>query len=313
MNPVPYVVALAAVALILVARRLRDPAPKILLPLATAVIFVCGWQVAADAARYELRDKDGDFVRMVEIFPTPWSTLLGMQGPIADGTLLRYTVASVYRVAAGFVLAAGIAIPLGLWAGWNLRGFQALNPLVQALRPISPIAWIPVAILWFGVKDASAIFLIALASFFPIVTGTMTAVRTIPVVYVRSARNFGLVGFELFRRIVLPAAMPQIITSLRFALGVAWMVIVAAEMIAVDSGLGYLVMDARNANYYDRVVGAMITIGVIGILLDLGMRRLETLDEVRWGFPSQRDEVVEERGRAQVESARVSAQVWGQR
>ncbi|MCY2959423.1 MAG: ABC transporter permease [Planctomycetota bacterium] len=297
MNPVPFVTALAAVALILVARRLRDPAPKILLPLATAVIFVCGWQIAADAARYELRDKDGAFVRMVEIFPTPWSTLVGMWIPITDGTLLRYTVASVFRVAAGFALAAGIAIPLGLWAGWNLRGFQALNPLVQALRPISPIAWIPVAILWFGVKDSAAIFLIALASFFPIVTGTMTAVRTIPVVYVRSAQNFGLEGFELFRRVVLPASMPQIITSLRFALGIAWMVIVAAEMIAVDSGLGYLVMDARNANYYDRVVGAMITIGIIGILLDLGMRRLETLDEVRWGFPKVQGEAAAERVR----------------
>jgi NitT/TauT family transport system permease protein len=103
-------------------------------------------------------------------------------------------------------------------------------------------------------------------------------------VYVRSAQNFGLEGMELFRRVVLPACLPQIITSLRLALGIAWMVIVAAEMIAVDSGLGYLIMDARNANYYDRVVGAMITIGLIGILLDAGMRRLERIDEVRWGF-----------------------------
>lgn len=297
MNTVPYIVALAAIVLILVARRLPDPAPKILLPLSTAVLFVCAWQVAADAARYELKDKDGNVVRLVEVFPTPWSTVVGMRTPFTDGTLVRYTIASVYRVAIGFLLAAGIGIPLGLWAGWNLRGFQALNPLIQALRPISPIAWIPIAILWFGVKDASAIFLIALASFFPIATGAMTAVRTIPIVYVRSAQNFGLEGFELFRRIVLPASMPQIVTSLRFALGIAWMVIVAAEMIAVDSGLGYLVMDARNANYYDRVVGAMITIGIIGILLDLGMRRLETLDEVRWGFPQQRDDVTDERGR----------------
>jgi NitT/TauT family transport system permease protein len=190
----------------------------------------------------------------------------------------------VYRVAVGFALAAAIGIPLGLLAGWYTRCFQALNPLLQALRPISPIAWIPVAVLWFGVKDAAAVFLIALSSFFPIVTGSMTAVRTIPVVYVRSAQNFGLQGFELFRRVVFPACLPQIITSLRIALGIAWMVIVAAEMIAVDSGLGYLIMDARNANYYDRVVGAMITIGLIGVALDLLMRRLERFDEVRWGF-----------------------------
>jgi NitT/TauT family transport system permease protein len=207
--------------------------------------------------------------------------------PVKDGMLLRYAVASVYRVAVGFGIAAAIGIPLGLLAGWYLRTGQALNPLFQFLRPISPIAWIPIAVLWFGVKDEAAIFLIAISSFFPIVVGTMTAVRTIPLVYVRSAQNFGLEGFELFRRVVLPACLPQIITSLRLALGIAWMVIVAAEMIAVDSGLGYLIMDARNANYYDRVVGAMITIGLIGIALDWGMRRLERIDEVRWGFTKQ--------------------------
>ncbi len=284
MNFLPYLVVVGALIAIAAASRLRDPLPKYLLPLLVAVIFVCLWQVAADAARYELKDADGQFVRWVEVFPTPRSTVLGMVQPVKDGTLLRYAISSVYRVAAGFGLAAVIGIPLGLWAGWYTRGFEALNPLIQALRPISPIAWIPLAVLWFGVKDAAAIFLIALASFFPIVTGSMTAVRTIPMVYVRSAQNFGLKGFELFRRVVFPACLPQIITSLRMALGIAWMVIVAAEMIAVDSGLGYLIMDARNANYYDRVVGAMISIGLIGVALDLMMRRLERFDEVRWGF-----------------------------
>ncbi len=284
MNPVPIAAAALAVVLILVGRKLRDPLPKVLLPLATAILFLCFWQIAAEAERYEVKMPDGTS-RLVEIFPTPLATLIGMEKPIADGTLLRYAVASVYRVAIGFSIAVCIGIPLGLWAGWYLRGFQAINPLIQALRPISPIAWIPVAVLWFGVKDSSAIFLIALSSFFPIVTGTMTAVQTIPLVYVRSARNYGLDGFRLFRYVVFPACMPQIVTSLRMALGIAWLVIVAAEMIAVDSGLGYLIMDARNANYYDRVVGSMITIGLIGICLDFGMRRLELVDEVRWGFP----------------------------
>ncbi len=302
MNPFPYIVALAAVALILVARKLRDPAPMILLPLASTVILLCAWQIGAEAARYPLTDKNGNFVRLIEVFPTPWSTVVGMQKPITDGTLIRYVVASVYRVAAGFLIAAGIGIPVGLWAGWNLRAYQALNPLVQALRPISPIAWIPVAILWFGVKDSAAIFLIALAAFFPIVTGTITAVSSIPAVYVRSAQNFGLSVVELFRRVVFPASMPQIITSCRFALGIAWLVIVAAEMAGIDSGLGYLVLDARSANNYDRVVGAMIVIGIIGIALDYGMRRLETLEEVRWGYPKKQDERVAERTRLAVRS-----------
>ena len=284
---VPYLIIALALVLIVVGKRLKDPAPVIVLPLATFIIFFCVWHIAAVAKSYPLNDAQGNFVRMVEVFPTPWSTLQGMLVPVKDGMLLRYAVASVYRVAVGFGIAAAIGIPLGLLAGWYLRTGQALNPLFQFLRPISPIAWIPIAVLWFGVKDEAAIFLIAISSFFPIVVGTMTAVRTIPLVYVRSAQNFGLEGYELFRRVVLPACLPQIITSLRLALGIAWMVIVAAEMIAVDSGLGYLIMDARNANYYDRVVGAMITIGLIGIALDWSMRRLERIDEVRWGFTKQ--------------------------
>jgi NitT/TauT family transport system permease protein len=168
--------------------------------------------------------------------------------------------------------------------GWSARGFRALNPISQAMRPISPLAWIPIAVLWFGVEDASAIFLIFISSIFPILTGAFTAVHTIPSVYVRSARNFGLKRSELFRYVVFPAALPQIITSLRLALGIAWMVIVAAEMIAVQSGLGYVITDARNGNNYARVCAAMVCIGLLGVVLDFGMRQLQKHDEVRWGF-----------------------------
>jgi len=279
----PFVAAGLALALILFARRWRDPLPLLLLPLGSATIFVAAWQLTCELMKYELLQADGS-VRIIEVFPTPWQMLVGMRQPVVDGTLLRYSIASVFRVACGFVLATLVGVPLGLWAGWSLRASQAINPLIQALRPISPIAWIPLAVLWFGVKDGAAVFLIFISAFFPIVTGALTAVRTIPLVYVRTAQNFGLAGFELFRRVVFPACMPQIITSLRLALGIAWMVIVAAEMIAVESGLGYLIMDSRNANNYDRVVGAMVSIGIIGVLLDLLMRRLERLDEVRWGF-----------------------------
>lgn len=283
MSTWPFVATAAALATILLARKLRDPIAAVLLPLSVAVIFVCAWQYSCDAMSYEIRQPDGT-MRRIEAFPTPWQTLVDNVQPIRDGTLLRFSVMSVYRVTIGFGIAACIGIPLGLWAGWYMRAFQALNPLLQFLRPISPIAWIPFAILWFGIKDASAIFLIGLSSFFPIVTGTLTAVRGIPGVYVRTANNYGIEGLALFRRVVFPACLPQIVTSLRMALGIAWMVIVAAEMIAVDSGLGYQIMDSRNANNYARVAGAMVTIGLIGVALDLVMRRLEHLDQVRWGF-----------------------------
>jgi NitT/TauT family transport system permease protein len=163
-----------------------------------------------------------------------------------------------------------------------------LNPLIQILRPISPIAWIPVAILWFGVADTAPVFLIFLASVFPITVSSMAAVQNMQPVYIRAAQNFGVKGLPLFRRVIFPAALPQIITGVRIALGVAWLVVVAAEMIAVNSGLGYLIIDARNAGKrYDLVVAGMVMIGLIGLGLDLLVRRLERFDEVRWGYANR--------------------------
>jgi NitT/TauT family transport system permease protein len=170
---------------------------------------------------------------------------------------------------------------MGLSAGLA----RALNPVIQVLRPISPLAWIPVSIVLFGVHDLAAIFLIFLASLFPIVVASMNGVQGVPQVYMRAARNFGLSRAALLWRVLLPAALPRILVGLRVALGVSWLVVVAAEMIAVDSGLGYLVIDARNAGKrYDLVLAAILLIGVIGLTLDLLARRIEGLRAVRWGF-----------------------------
>jgi NitT/TauT family transport system permease protein len=192
-------------------------------------------------------------------------------------------VASLFRVTWGFLLALLVGIPAGLWLGCHARAFSAFNPLIQLLRPISPIAWIPVAILWFGVTDLAPIFLIFLSSVFPITVSGIAAVQTMQPVYVRAARNFGLSRRELWKRVIFPAALPQIITGIRIALGIAWLVVVAAEMIAVNSGLGYLIIDARNAGKrYDLVIGGMVLIGSIGLALDQAVRRLERMDQVRW-------------------------------
>ena len=245
----------------------------IVLPLAVAAGLVIGWHAVV---KYTGSD----------IFPTPGQVALGIVELVEKGVLHKYVVASLFRVFWGFGLAMLVGIPMGLMMGWYGPAFRAFNPLVQVLRPISPIAWIPVAILWFGIDDRAPVFLIFLASVFPICTATVAAVRNIPVVHLRAAQNFGVRGPALFARILFPAALPQVITGLRIALGVAWLVVVAAEMIAVDSGLGYLIIDARNAGKrYDLVVAGMVLIGLIGLVLDLGMRRLERLPEVRWGFP----------------------------
>lgn len=242
------------------------------LPLGVSVVLIVGWEFACRWTGSR-------------IFPTPGQTFAAARELFDSQRLWGDVAASLFRVTWGFLLAVGVGVPFGLVVGWSTRTFRALNPIIQGLRPISPIAWIPIAILWFGIGDGAGIFLIFLSSFFPITVGTMAAVRNISLVHQRSAMNFGVRGLDLFRRVVLPAALPQIITSLRIALGVAWLVIVAAEMVGMDSGLGYLINDARNAgSRYDLVVATMIVIGLIGIVLDLLIRRLERFDEVRWGY-----------------------------
>jgi NitT/TauT family transport system permease protein len=224
-------------------------------------------------------------VTKTPIFPTPLAVITATVELLHDGTLWEHIGASLFRVAAGFLLAVLVAVPLGLWMGWVNGAFRTFNPIVQLLRPISPIAWIPIAILWFGVGDASPIFLIFLSAVFPLVVQTVTGVHTIERQYLRAAENFGVSRRKLFLRVVIPAALPQIIVGMRIALGVAWLVVVAAEMIALHSGLGYLIIDSRNAgNRYDLVVAGMVIIGVTGLLLDTLMRRLEALRSVRWRY-----------------------------
>jgi len=219
------------------------------------------------------------------IFPTPWQVVTGTLELAQDGTLWDDIGASLMRVAVGFLLAVSIAVPLGLWMGWVRGAFSTLNPIFQMLRPISPIAWIPIAILWFGVGDTSPIFLIFMSSMFPMVVQTTAGVHTIERRYLRAAENFGVSRYTLFRRVVIPAVLPQIIVGMRIGLGVAWLVVVAAEMIALRSGLGYLIIDSRNAgNRYDLVVGGMVIIGLIGLSLDGAMRLLEGLRAVRWRY-----------------------------
>jgi NitT/TauT family transport system permease protein len=146
-----------------------------------------------------------------------------------QGLLLKYVVASLFRVTWGFALAAILAIPLGLTIGWYRRAEMAFNPLIQFLRPISPLAWIPIAILWFGVGDLAAIFLIFLSCFFPLLLTAINAVRSIPAVYINAGRNFGLSPAALVYRVLYPAVVPQLIVGLRITLGIAWLVVVAAE------------------------------------------------------------------------------------
>jgi NitT/TauT family transport system permease protein len=212
------------------------------------------------------------------LVPTPFASVRAIGELAQKGLLLKYVVASLFRVTWGYLAALLLAVPIGMLLGLWRRGEVAVNPLLQLFRPISPLAWIPIAILWFGVGDVSAMFLIFLASFLPLTVAAMHAVHNIEAVHLAAGRNFGLGQWQLVRSVVLPAILPQLIVGMRITAGIAWIVVVAAEMIAVNSGLGFLIIDARNAgNRYDLVVAGMILIGAIGVALDVLMRRIEGL------------------------------------
>lgn len=220
-----------------------------------------------------------------KVFPSPIDVEKALAELLRKHLLWSYVGDSLRRVAIGFGTAAALGIPLGLILGWYPALNQTVNPTLQLLRPISPIAWIPVAIIFFGVGDRAAMFLIFLGAFFPIVLTCVSGVSNIPSVYRRAGRNFGLSPAQLLTFVIFPAALPRILVGLRIAFGIAWLVVVAAEMIAVDSGLGYLVIDSRNAGKrYDLVVAAILLIGVIGLALDFVFRMLGRLKSVGWGL-----------------------------
>jgi NitT/TauT family transport system permease protein len=245
---------------------------KIILPLITLLCVLSLWELLARFSGWSSN-----------VFPGPTAVLASMEELISNGKLLKNTVASLFRVSMGFSLAVVLGVPLGIVLGRLEIAKLLFNPLVQFLRPISPLAWIPLAMLWFGIGDKPAIFLIFLSSFFPMVVSTSVAVESIRPTFFQVAANFNFTRYEIITKIVIPAITPQVITALRITITIAWLVVVAAEMIAVQSGLGYLILDSRNALRMDYVMVGMIVIGIIGLLLDFIMRALGNIESTAWG------------------------------
>ncbi|RJS16368.1 ABC transporter permease [Corallococcus sp. H22C18031201] len=245
------------------------------LPLLASAVLVSLWHLAVVQTG-------------TKVFPSPAAVVRGLGELLRRGVLGAYLLDSLRRVALGTGLAVLLGVPLGSWMGLRREAALAMDPVVQWLRPISPLAWSPLAIVLWGVGEPATVFLIFLAAIFPLTTAATSAVQAIPEVHLRAGRNFGLGPGALWLRVLLPASIPDLLVALRITLGIAWLVVVAAEMLAVDSGLGYLIIDARNAGKrYDLVVAGMLLIGCVGWAIDAGVRRLERLRPVRWGFPEQ--------------------------
>jgi ABC-type nitrate/sulfonate/bicarbonate transport system permease component len=207
------------------------------------------------------------------LMPAPTTIVVAATGLIMSGELLYHLVASLKREAAAFVFASA-AIPIGVAMGWWRAVYNQMNPIVELLRPIPPLAWIPLSILWFGLGDEQNQFIIFLGMFFPILINTIIGVRNIEPNLVRAARSLGASERQVLIRIVLKGALPQIVTGIRVALGFGWMALVAAELVGANSGLGFLINDARSMLRTDIITVGMLTIGIVGLAIDAGIRAL---------------------------------------
>ncbi len=241
-----------------------------LLPLLSLLAFVAVWQIAAGFWTPEL-------------FPSPMVVARALGELAATGVLWTNIAVSLARFAAAYLGAIAVAVPLGLFLGRNPHCRQAIDPLVQLLRPISPIAWFPLAVLWFGIGNAPAIFIIFLAAFYPVLLSTVSAVVGIPAVYLKVAANFGAKPGAVFLRVIIPAAFPGIMVGLHIAVGTAWIHLVAGEMLGAQSGLGFMIVDARNFLRTDWIMAGMLVVGFLGLAINLAMRKAESWLGRRWG------------------------------
>ncbi|MGZ7160638.1 MAG: ABC transporter permease [Methanobacterium sp.] len=209
------------------------------------------------------------------ILPTPDDVFNSFLGLISTNELAMDTLNTLSRVIAGLILAAAIAIPLGILIGWSKKLENLSNLTIQILRPIPPLAWIPFAILWFGLGFQSAVFIIFIGTFFPILLNTMDGVKRINKVFIESAYTLGASERQILSHVILPASLPSIFTGLRIGIGIGLMCTVAAEMIAVKSGLGYLIMESMRLINTGGVIVGMLIIGIIGFSLDYSFRKAE--------------------------------------
>lgn len=240
-------------------QRLKEPLLAVALPLAVMV----GWHLATAGKAYSL-------------IPPPYEVGLalydlafgGIHDDFFSGTLLTHTIASVSRVYGGFALAVAVALPLGLMIGRIDTIRQMFDPMLQILRPIPVTAWLPLAMIIFGIGPGSAIFLVFLGAFYPVLLNTIFGVRAVEPRLFEAASMLGCKGSAQFTRVVLPAALPAIFTGLRLGLGFAWMIIVIGEMTGVPTGLGAIIMEARQLSRTEIVICGMVTIGVAGFISD---------------------------------------------
>ena len=209
------------------------------------------------------------------LLPTPAGIIRGASEEIAEGILHLDVLYSLYRVVVGFVLGAAVAVVAGCVAGTVRSVEDFLDPVLEVLRPIPPLAWLPLFIFWFGIGEPSKIYFTAFVAFFPVYVNTIEGVKYADPLLLRAALSLGATQGQMFRLVILQAAMPQVITGLRLGFGMAFLALVATELIASNAGLGYRIMEARNYFKVDWMVFGALMIGLIGFTLGSLIRAVE--------------------------------------
>ncbi len=216
------------------------------------------------------------------VLPTPLATFKAALAEAQSGRLTAHLYSSAGRLLGGFAIGAAAGIAIGVLVGGVAAIRAAALPVIEILRPIPPLAWIPLALIWFGIGEGSKIFLIALTSFFPVVVATHRGVRQVDALLIRAARALDIGGLRLLFAVTLPAAMPDVVTGLRLGWTLGITILVGAEMLAAPSGLGFMIMDGMNKGQFTIVIFGVLLLGAIGIVSDSAFSRLAASKLLRW-------------------------------
>ncbi|MBM3596624.1 MAG: ABC transporter permease [Alphaproteobacteria bacterium] len=220
------------------------------------------------------------FTEIVPLFhhvmlPSPLAVIRMLQRLVSNGELARHIVASLERILYANLGALALGVPLGLAMGLYRPIDRLLDGIISMFRPIPPLAWVPLSILWLGIGTLSVVFITFLAAFFAVLINTIAGARSVERLHVRAALSLGVSRRRMMTHVVMPSVAPYIFTGFRIAIGVSWMSIVAAELIAASSGLGYMITYYREVLRTDAIIVGMLTIGIIGLLMDILTRRIE--------------------------------------
>jgi len=237
-------------------------------PWLVPVAVLALWQLASQAGLLSTR-----------ILPEPWAVVKAFWALAVTGEMWGHVWTSTWRAVSGFAIGGSLALSLGLLTG-SLRWAETLlDSSLQMVRNIPPLALIPLVILWFGIDESAKLFLVSIGVFFPIYLNTFHGIRSVDKGLIEMARSYGLSGWRLYREVILPGALPSILVGVRFSLGFMWVILIVAETISAQAGIGYMTMNAREFLQTDVVLVGILLYALLGKAADVGARALE-----RWGL-----------------------------